>query len=146
ISSVEALTEEERVRQNRGLYTELNNFQTPEYRAYLELNIASRSDPELRAIFLPRARKYDQVWRQQILQAFPEWQGKGEVFDRACELTPSLIEGLLINQDIWDNPEAEDTLLQILNRTLQMMRLDQFDMPPSAKPARQTAGKRPRKS
>ena len=134
IRSIEALTEEERVRENRGLYMELSNFQTPEYKAYLELHIASRTDDELRDIFLPRARKYDQVWRSEVLRAFPEWQDKGPAFDRACELTRSLLEGLLINRDIWDDPAGEDGVIRILNMTLQMLRKGEIAIPEPEKP------------
>jgi AcrR family transcriptional regulator len=143
IASVTALTEEERVRQNRGLYMELSNFQTPEYKAYLELHVASRTDEELRQIFLPRARRYDQVWRLEVRRVFPEWQDKGELFDRACELTRSMIEGLLLNRDIWDNPAGEEGVLAILNMTLQMLRKGEIAMPeihrPKAKRAKRVA-------
>jgi hypothetical protein len=141
--SVAALTEEERVSQNRGLYMELSNFQTPEYKAYLELHVASRTDQELRDIFLPRARKYDQIWRAEVGRVFPEWQDKGEVFNRACELTRSLIEGLLLNRDIWNDPKAEESVLTILNMTLQMLRKGEITIPTQDKPKRAPAKRAP---
>lgn len=129
IESIEALSEEERVDQNRGIYMELHNFDTPEYKAYLELHVASRTDEELRQIFLPRARKYDQVWRAEVQRAFPEWGGKGELFDRACELTRSMLEGLLLNRDIWADAAGEEGVMAILNTTLQMLRRGEIPLP-----------------
>lgn len=154
IESIEGLSEEERVDQNRGIYMELNNFDSPEYKAYLELHVASRTDEELRQIFLPRARKYDQVWRAEVRRAFPEWGDKGEVFDRACELTRSMLEGLLLNRDIWNDPAGEEGVMAILNSTLQMLRKGDIPLPekkskpkPRAKsPAKAGAAKAPAKT
>lgn len=139
IGAIAALSDEERVEQNRGLHMEFDNFQTPEYKAYLELHIASRTDDELRQIFLPRAKRYDHVWRTEVRRAFPEWGEKGEAFDRACELTRSTLEGLLINRDIWDNAQGENGVITLLSTILQMLRKGEIPMPVVAKPTKKRA-------
>lgn len=120
--SIQGLSEEERVNRNLGPRMEFQNFQSNEYKAYLELNIAARTDPELREFFLPLARKYDRVWRDEILKIFPEWQGSGELFDRASELTRATLEGLLLNRDIWNDPKAEEEVIEILSTLLSSLR------------------------
>lgn len=140
IDSVKALSEEERVERNRGIRMELHNFQSREYKAYLELHVAARTDKELQEIFLPRARKYDQIWRDEVRRAFPEWQETGELFDRACELTRSALEGLLLNRDIWDDSDAEDTVVEILSNILVMMRKGEIKMPARKRAKRPSTG------
>ena len=72
--------------------------------------------------------------KSEVLRAFPEWQDKGPAFDRACELTRSLLEGLLINRDIWDDPAGEDGVIRILNMTLQMLRKGEIAIPEPVEP------------
>ncbi len=100
-----------------------------EYKAYLELHIASRTDEELRQIFLPRARQYEQVWRTEVRRAFPEWQDKGATFDHACEFTRSVLEGLLLNRDIWNDEQGEEGVMHLLNAMLQMLRKGEIKVP-----------------
>jgi AcrR family transcriptional regulator len=129
IASVNALDEHERVEDNRGLHMELHNFESKEYKAYLELHIAARTDKELQEIFLPRARQYDLIWREEVRRAFPEWQKSGLMFDRICEMTRSVLEGLLLNRDIWDDAAGEAEVVEIVSSILIRIRKGTLKLP-----------------
>ncbi len=75
LDRIRALTDTQRVYQGSGIAISYATCGTPEYAAYLELHVASRTDADLRAIFLDRARLYDRVWRDEIVRVFPEWAG-----------------------------------------------------------------------
>jgi AcrR family transcriptional regulator len=117
LAAIEALTEEQRVQQNLGITLSARQYFTREYRAYLELHIAARTDAELRAFFLPRARQYDEIWHREVGKAFPEWGHNGELIKLSCEFVRSSLEGLALNKDVWDSPERYDTLVQFVADT-----------------------------
>ena len=102
------------------LYTQ--NSDTREYRAYLELMVASRSDAELRAVFTPKARRYRQLWLGEMARIFPGWEGK-EVLLYLCSDFGTLInEALLLNRDVIDSPATREALKQLSAKVIQMVR------------------------
>ena len=102
---VKNITEMQRIQEFAGLEILWLSFFTREHRAYLELNIASRTDPEVREFFVPQARRFVQVWRDQGVRAFPEWAGDPERLARASDLVEAVLEGLALNREIWESPE-----------------------------------------
>ena len=86
--------------------------------------MASRTDPELREIFLPKARRYDRVEREAVLAVFPEWQTNVERYELAMDYCIAAMEGLLLNRDIWDNRERRVRLRAFISRTLLALRDD----------------------
>lgn len=133
LEAVRALSEEERVDRNLGIQVSWRQFFTREYRAYLELHIAAKTDPELRAYFIPRAKLYDKLWRREAAKAFPEWGKAPEVIDRACEFVRATLEGLALNSDIWDNPEHQETLLQFVADMAIGLREKQLKLQPKSR-------------
>jgi AcrR family transcriptional regulator len=81
-AEVGKLSESERVHELAGAELYWNSLQTREYAACLELEIASRTEPELKSVYLPRARRFDLIWREEMIRVFPEWADKGEIFTR----------------------------------------------------------------
>ncbi|HEY0316490.1 MAG TPA: TetR/AcrR family transcriptional regulator [Sphingomonas sp.] len=122
LDRIRALSEEARAVDNAGIAISYRVCRTPEYAAYLELHIASRTDRDLRAIFLDRARRFDRVWRGEIERAFPEWSGdpRLELLD---DYVWSVVEGLALNIDIWDDPAREEALLAFVARTIRAVRV-----------------------
>jgi AcrR family transcriptional regulator len=102
---VKNISEMQRIQEFAGLEILWRSFFTREHRAYLELNIASRTDPEVREFFVPQARRFMQVWRDQGVKAFPEWAGDPVRLARASDLVEAVLEGLALNRETWDSPE-----------------------------------------
>ena len=84
-----------------------------EYRASLALHLASRTDPELRPIFLDRASRYDRVWREEIAKVFPEWR-EHSMLDAMNDFVWIAVEGLALNADIWADQTRVDTMLAFI--------------------------------
>lgn len=128
IANISTLTDEQRVYDNAGIRLSWRQYQSREYKAYLELHVAARTDAELREMFLPRARLYDRIWREEVCRAFPEWGHDIELLHRASEFTRATLEGLMLNNDIWDNQVAEDFIVELVAKTLLMLRDGKLDL------------------
>jgi len=102
---VRNISEMQRIQEFAGLEILWRSFFTREHRAYLELAIASRTDPELRENFLPKARRFALIWREAGVKIFPEWAGEPERLARASDLVEAVLEGIALNHDLWDSPE-----------------------------------------
>ena len=129
IARIRALSETDRADRSEGVNVFFGICQTPEYRAYLELHIAARTDADLRACFLGRARRYDQLWRDEVKAVFPEWSGDERLAllnDYVC----SVVEGLALNADIWNDISRTDAVLRYTAATIQAVRTGQFQPPP----------------
>jgi AcrR family transcriptional regulator len=119
---IRALNETERVRDHIGIELYWESLLTREFAAFLELSNASRSDGELRAIFLPKARRYDRVEREAVLQAFPEWQGKLDLFEFCMDFCIAGMEGLLHNREIWNDRERRVRLRIFISQVILLVR------------------------
>ena len=122
LGRIKALSEVERIEEHAGIELYWQSLLTREYAAYLELTMASRTDAELREIFLPKARRYDRVEREAVLGVFPEWQANIERYELAMDYCIAAMEGLLLNRDIWDNRERRVRLRAFISRTLLNLR------------------------
>jgi AcrR family transcriptional regulator len=117
VAALNALSEEERVQQNLGIVRSWEQYFTTAYRAYLELHIASKTDEDLRRVFIPRAKLYDRIWRREIFRVFPEWSKDKETLDRCSEFVRAALEGLALNSDVWDDPEHLQIIVQLVSDT-----------------------------
>jgi AcrR family transcriptional regulator len=122
VAALNALTEEERIQQNLGIVRSWEQYSTTAYRAYLELHIASKTDADLRKIFVPRAKLYDRIWRREIFRVFPEWSKDKETLDRCSEFVRAALEGLALNADVWDDPEHQELIIQLVADTAVALR------------------------
>ena len=122
IARINALTEEERVDENAGIEVYWLSLITREYSAYLELSVASRTDAELREIFLPKARRFVEVERDTVLKAFPEWGGRPGDFELAMDFCTAAMEGLLLNREVWDDQKRRAKLRGFISRAILALR------------------------
>jgi len=76
------------------------SVQTREYSAFLELAVAARTDAELAALFIPAARRYDEVWTHEMIEAFPQWQSHWEELKLANDFTQAAHMGLLLHRPV----------------------------------------------
>lgn len=74
-----------------------HSVQSREFEAYLRLAVAARNDTELAAAFDPAARRYDEVWLEEMDHAFPQWRSAPDLMRLASDVTQALQLGLLIN-------------------------------------------------
>jgi AcrR family transcriptional regulator len=117
-----ALTEQERVEEHAGIEIYWQGLLTPEFTAHLELSVASRTEPELREVFLPKAIQYDAMERQQVLRVFPEWGDKPDRYALAMDFCVAAMEGLLLNRDIWNDRERRLRLRRFVSQMILMLR------------------------
>jgi AcrR family transcriptional regulator len=118
---VRKLSEAQRVEEFAGLELLWSSYFTPEHRAYLELNIAARTDAEVRAIFVPQARRFSRHARAGAVRVFPEWAGDLERLSRASDLTEAVLEGLALNHEAWNSPVRAARLRAFLRQMVGMI-------------------------
>jgi AcrR family transcriptional regulator len=137
---VRNISEMQRVQEFAGLEILWRSFFTREHRAYLELSIAARTDPELRESFIPQARRFSRIWREAGVRIFPEWAVDPRRLALASGLVESVLEGLALNQAAWDSPERvaqaraflRQTIGLIFNRTLNFRDIPEDTLPADA--------------
>ncbi|WP_428310525.1 TetR/AcrR family transcriptional regulator [Hydrocarboniphaga sp.] len=122
LERIRALSDDERMERNLGIAVSYRISQTPEYRAYLECHIASRTDPELRAIFLQRSELYHHVWSEEVRKVFPEWGGDPRL-DMLNDFVWVMVDGLALNSDIWDDEVRVQTIIDFVAQTIRRLRL-----------------------
>jgi AcrR family transcriptional regulator len=122
VEDIRSLSEAERVQQQVGIELFWRSLLTPEYEAYLELAIAARTDEELRGLFEPKAKRFDRIWREQIHQLFPEWEGKRAELDLAIDFCLSAMEGLLLNRSIFEPRDRRVAVRKMVTTAIFMLR------------------------
>lgn len=128
-AAVRELPDAERTHANVGILIDWRMYLSREYSAYLELTVAARTDAELRATFMPKARRHDEVWREELLQVFPEWAVDPERLSRSRRLVQAVMSGMVLNREMWDDPAMERSLLAFLATTLVKVREGELDWP-----------------
>ncbi|MBU6372883.1 MAG: TetR/AcrR family transcriptional regulator [Alphaproteobacteria bacterium] len=121
---VRQLSEYQRVVEQAGIEEYWNMLLTPAYQAYLELAIAARTDEELRATFLPKARRFDQIWGAEIAGIFPEWSDKREKLQLATDFCIAAMEGLALNRTIWEQRSRRQAVRRVVSLAILMVRDD----------------------
>lgn len=95
------------------------SVQTREYAAYLELAIAARTDAELNSHFLPLARKFDRVWREEMVKTFPEWLGLGDKLQLANDFAIAAHLGLLLNRPVLGQGKRSRQLRDLILKVIE---------------------------
>ncbi|MEM7730716.1 MAG: TetR/AcrR family transcriptional regulator [Pseudomonadota bacterium] len=94
---ITALSEPERTEEIAGVEAVWQAMKTREYDAYLELANASRTDPELRAVFEPASQRANRVWDESLPHLFPEWADHSDAQELARDLISTTMKGLLMD-------------------------------------------------
>lgn len=144
VGRIGQLTDKQRVEENLGIEQAWETYFTREHKAYLELSVAARTDKELQQIFLPKAQRYDRIWRSETMRVFPEWRNKPELLEYATDFVEATLEGLVLNRPIWNNPGREAMLRALLASVIRQLR-DGDLKPPSKREAEKFRGPRQRK-
>ncbi|MEE4206264.1 MAG: helix-turn-helix domain-containing protein [Erythrobacter sp.] len=80
-------------------------LQTPEFEAYTELSLASRTDPDLRSVMEPALAAFDRARREAALGLFPRYLSDNVEFDLRRDIVRFLLEGVAQQDGITFNRE-----------------------------------------
>ena len=122
-SEISQLTKKQRVEQGEGVEILWKSMQTPEYEAYLELSIASRTDKDLEKVFNKRARAFDNFCFDQTSVFFPEWDNRTqEKLRLAQDLITCALEGLYIRKSVMSARNRRLAVREYITNTVKMLR------------------------
>jgi AcrR family transcriptional regulator len=107
----------------------LDNLHTPEYSAYVELSVAARTDAELKVVFVPRAKLYDEVWRDEMTSVNRSWDGRPELAQICIDIALAANEGLILNEAIWDEPERQERFKAVIRLVVTMLSENEIRVP-----------------
>jgi AcrR family transcriptional regulator len=129
---VARLADSERQDRNSAIAIDWHLCQTREYKAYQELQVASRTNPELRKVFNPRARHHDLTWKEELLKIFPEWRKDMRKLELSRRFIRSMLDGMSINREQWKDPSVEWILLGFIADIVKRVRTDELQFPDEA--------------
>lgn len=127
VDGVAKMSETRRVSEFGGLKVLWESFSTREFKAYLELNVASRTDEEVREIFIPQARRFAQAWREESAQLFPEWADFADRLSLANDFVESVMEGLALNTEVWADDRRVERMVEFLRLAVGKIFAGDFD-------------------
>ena len=84
------------------------------FTAYHELCVAGRTDDELKDILEKSTEKFDQHVYESNTELFKEWQGTGDRFLLAMDLTKFMMEGMAVGQLVANRDERVNRLIDYL--------------------------------
>jgi AcrR family transcriptional regulator len=120
---VKSLTDEERMVEGKALEVYWDIFKTPASDAYLELNVASRTDSALRKVFDRKAKRYDGILQSILPSIFPEWKETApEDLRLARDVILVLLSGLSLNNRVLSTRERRVALRKFVFKAVQELR------------------------
>ena len=139
-SRITQLSEQERVKKLGGVEVTWQSYFSREYTAYRELDVAARTDPALKAIFLPKARRFDAIYMEEMRRLHPEWTDTA-TYELAIDFGRSAIEGLAANLAAW-GPERVAQARKIRDTIVVMLREGLLQLPDAGARASANIGTR----
>lgn len=91
------------------------------YTAYIELNIASRTDAALKEQFDPKAMAFDMLWQEKMEEILPELTDQKKDAVLAWDFARCVLESLRINDRILSNPKRKKAVRDLVVRIMQAM-------------------------
>ncbi|MGK0500705.1 MAG: AcrR family transcriptional regulator [Oceanicoccus sp.] len=95
--------------------------------AYHELCVAGRTDPELKVILEQSVGRFEEHVRDSNNTMFEEWQGRGDLFLLAMDVTKFMMEGMAVGQLVKDRDQRINLLLDYLADRLEEIFADSSD-------------------
>ncbi len=123
------LSEQQRVLEIAGVDVYWEFLKTKEFEAYQELAMASRTDSELRKIFVPKDIEFRRVWKEELPYLFPEWQGREEHMLLARDLVSTTMHGLLLNMHHIVPKERRARLRKLIATISLQLRSGELELP-----------------
>ena len=127
---ISALSHEQRTKQLLGIQILWESYITREFSAYTELSVASRTDPDLQAMFLPKAKRFDKIYLEEVARLHPDWP-ESLPFVLLNDFGRAALEGLANNIHIWE-PKRIEAVRQLQNLVFTKIRQGDFPLPAAA--------------
>ncbi len=90
------------------------------YKAYHELCVAGRNDPELETILEDSVKRFDNAVFDANKELFPEWSDRqGELFELAMDITKFLMEGMAVSQIVGQREKRIQRMIDYLGDRLE---------------------------
>ena len=120
-SSIEKVTANLPVdeRNRRGLQGYWKYLSSDLFVAYHELSVAARTDPELQHILEDSNARFEADMGERNIRLFPEWSGRGELFELAMDISRFLMEGMAVSQIVSPNEARVERLIEYLGDRLE---------------------------
>lgn len=120
-------------REDIDLATEIfgKSINNSEFGALLELMMAARTDSELRSLLAPKAKRFEQLWTEEMAGVFVKFKGDRKLIEMVTDFANAINEGLLISSWLWNISEKRQaeirTLAAKVIRLMRDGRLDQLE-------------------
>lgn len=122
-SQIAKLTKKQRVDQGQGVEIFWNSMSEPQFEAYLELSVASRTDMELDKVFTKRARAFDQFCFDRTTEFFPEWDDQTlEKQWLAQDIIACALEGLFLRKSIMNTRTRRIAVRDYIKQMVRLLR------------------------
>lgn len=92
----------------------------PSFAAYHELLVASRTDPELKAVMQPLEKQYESRFMETVRSVYPHWANL-EVLELANDLVHFLLRGMAISYMSTHKQQRSRALLELLTDQLEQL-------------------------
>lgn len=113
-----------KARNQAGIEAYWEHLSSDLFTAYHELSVSGRTDPALQKILQESIIRFDEHVAETNARLFSEWQGKGEKFLLAMDVTKFLMEGMAVGQIIHNREKRIRRLLDYLSDCLEEIFLD----------------------
>ena len=113
-----------KARNQAGIEAYWQHLSSDLFTAYHELCVSGRTDPELQKILQESIVLFDQHVAETNAKLFSEWQGKGELFTLAMDVTKFLMEGMAMGQIVHNREKRIRRLLDYLSDRLEEIFLE----------------------
>ena len=105
-----------------GVQAFWDHVRHPMFVAFFELSVAARTDAELAGILRPTQEAFEREWYRTAKEVFPEWEGRGEQFDIALDLSRYVMEGMAISFLTHQESDRDKRVLEYLAEKLHELR------------------------
>ena len=123
IAEVKQLSDKERKQDGSGVEVFWNLTKSVESQAWRVLSSASRTDPELKEIFLPKAKRHDKLVLSILPEIFPEWANTDPSdIQLAHDLINVMVIGLDAHQDVMSSKRRRVALRKYVFDAVQLIR------------------------
>ncbi len=102
----------------RATQVHWESLQDREYAAYLEIAIAARTDKALAEFYFPICHRYDEIWRSEMVQNFPQWKDDFDKLQQVSDFTMAAHMGLLLNREAFGSEERIQEVQRLIIRTV----------------------------
>lgn len=111
-------------RNQAGIEAYWQHLSSDLFTAYHELCVSGRTDPDLQKILQESIVRFDKHVAETNARLFSEWQGKGELFALAMDVTKFLMEGMAVGQISHNREKRVRRLLDYLSDRLEEIFLE----------------------